>query len=155
MTPHLTETHGLTTHPIWRAWAAMRQRCQNPRHFAFARYGGRGIEVCDRWESFENFRDDMLPTWERGLSLDRIDNDGDYASENCRWATAKQQANNRRAPIKSSGMPLGVSRQNKRHFKATIRLAGRSLFLGSFKTADEAAETYRFARRQVRVYESL
>ena len=88
--------HGLTHSPTYETWHAMIQRCTNPRASNWGYYGGRGITVCDRWlHSFENFLADMgmRPA---DLSLDRIDNDGNYEPGNCRWATAVEQSQNRR-----------------------------------------------------------
>lgn len=89
--------HGMAKHPAYWVWRSMRDRCRLPSHQAYPRYGGRGIEVCKRWEeSFESFWADMKDTYRSGLTLDRVDNNGGYTKGNCRWIDRGAQNRNRR-----------------------------------------------------------
>lgn len=81
--------------PTYQSWKAMKKRCQSPTHDNYARYGGRGIKVCERWQDFRNFLADMGVRPD-GMTLDRIDPDGHYEPANCRWATVDQQNANQR-----------------------------------------------------------
>ncbi len=98
-------THGMTGTAEYRAWKAMRARCANPNEQYFYLYGGRGITVCERWNEFSNFWEDMGPRPSPRHSVDRIDVNGTYEPGNCRWATAQEQRLNQRRTIQKGKPP--------------------------------------------------
>jgi hypothetical protein len=104
-------THGLHSRAEYEVWKSLRQRCFNPHKANFRDYGGRGIKVCERWESFSNFLADMGPPPTPAHSIDRVNNDGDYEPANCRWATIAEQCNNTRANVvfESGGKRMTMS----------------------------------------------
>ena len=89
-------THGMSGHKAFAVWRSMWDRCHLPSHAAYARYGGRGIFVCDRWKLFKNFWEDMGPSWQEGLTLERLDNNAGYYLENCAWRDRIAQGRNKR-----------------------------------------------------------
>ena len=110
-------THGESKTRLYTTWCNVRDRCKNPNAPEYPRYGGRGISVCEEWLSYEPFRDwAMSNGYSSVLSIDRIDNNGDYSPNNCRWATAKEQANNTRRNryLELDGVRLSVSEWARR-----------------------------------------
>jgi len=125
--------HGKEGSRVYNIWGGIKQRCLNSKYHSFHRYGGRGIEVCKEWLSFDAFYADMGDP-PAGASIDRIDNDGNYCKENCRWGTSKQQCRNKstnrllelhgdKIPMSQMAEQSGI---NYRTFKSRIR-AGWSI----------------------------
>jgi len=92
----LNKKHGMYKSPTYMSWKKMKDRCLNPNHMHYHTYGGRGINICDKWMSFEGFFEDMGEMPEKGYSVDRINSDGNYTKENCRWIPRNHQQKNRR-----------------------------------------------------------
>ena len=132
--------HGMFGTREYRTWQGMLTRCNNENCKSYYRYGDRGIVVCERWHKFENFFEDMgyCPD---NLSLDRIDVNGNYCKENCRWADASVQSHNQQG--RGSCEYLGVTfRPKKGKYEAAIWKGGKHYYLGAFKTSIEAATVY-------------
>lgn len=88
--------HGHARHELYGVWRGMVARCHAPSHRAYKNYGARGITVCDAWRTFTNFWEDRAPSWKKGLTLERLDNNGPYCKANCAWETYTHQARNTR-----------------------------------------------------------
>jgi len=131
--------HNMTNTRIYEIWESMKQRCLNEKHPSFNRYGGRGITICDEWLDFENFYNDMIESYSKELTIDRIDNNKGYYKENCRWATKTEQSINRNATkhlfyyndremciseILKNHNPIGISRNGfmDRYYKRGMSL---------------------------------
>ena len=136
---HITHGEALQagrTIEYW-AWASMKRRCNNPHARGYPDYGGRGIQVCERWNRYENFLADMGRKPSPAHSLDRIDVDGNYQPSNCRWATKNQQASNTRKKNRTGF--VGVSAHGP-HWRAEIHINKKRIRVGGFISPELAAK---------------
>lgn len=140
------KTHGQSRSRLYNIWSHMKSRCNLPTGTAWAYYGGRGIKVCPEWDlSFINFQAWAFQNgYAPGLELDRINTDGDYSPENCRWATRSEQMRNtrkRRDAQTSRFKGVSLHSQNKR-WVAQIHFGGKTYHIGLFDSEIEAARAY-------------
>jgi hypothetical protein len=139
--PECRQTHGgcrrTEKRPEYGCWTSLRHRCRNPRHSSWPLYGGRGIKVCSRWDSFEAFLSDMGPRPSPEHSVDRIDSDGDYEPSNCRWATRCEQGFNQRQRVSGAGY-RGVRRSGA-GWAGYVYERRRAIYCGTHPTPELAA----------------
>lgn len=130
-------------HPVYKAWSNMKNRCLNPKSYHYKNYGARGITICDRWLDSSNFINDMLPTWEKGLSIDRINNNGNYEPSNCHWVNQTLQLLNRRINLKSKSGYRGVRwYQSKNKWRAQVTSNFKCYHIGYYHNVVEAAKAF-------------
>lgn len=126
--------HGYKDTRIYRIWKGMRTRCYNPNSKDYCYYGKRGIAICERWNKFENFLEDMGEPPTNKHSIDRINNDGNYEPNNCRWTTQREQIKNSRPRLHHSTGIKGITYTKNHNYR--VRSQGR--YIGSFQTLDLA-----------------
>ena len=136
-------THGLHNNKFYKTWNDMIRRCTNHKATGYKNYGGRGITVCEEWldvVKFIEWCESTCPN-EKGISLDRIDNDLGYSPENCRWVDKSTQAINRRMRRTNTSGFVGVGfNKSKGKWEASLKLNNIYKYIGSFLTIEEAAQ---------------
>ena len=135
---------GVTKHPLYPTYKTMRSRCCNKSHRGYLDYGGRGIMVCDRWlepngAGFRNFLEDMGEKPSEKHSIDRIDVNGNYCKENCRWALPSLQSFNSRKRCTNTSGRTGLKwKKSRQAWEVYIRIDGKETYIGSSKSFEEA-----------------
>ena len=141
------KTHGKRYTRLYKIWINIKDRVLNPKNKRYNDYGGRGITICDDWKNdfipFYNWAMSNGYEENKGLSIDRIDNDGDYSPENCRWTTQTIQCRNQRIKKNNTSGYKGVScNKGNNKYRSYINMDKKGVFLGSFSTAEDGAVAY-------------
>ena len=135
----MSKTHGLSSTLEYKTWQLMKDRCFNPKYRYFHRYGGRGITLSESWMNFQNFWNDMCLRPSNALSIDRINNDGNYCKENCRWATISEQRINRgQFKTNTSGTKGVLWHKHTQKWQARIGVKKKYIYLGIFEHKEAA-----------------
>lgn len=130
--------HGMSGTRIYQCWQDMRQRCENPKNAFYGRYGGRGIKVCEEWSEFLPFYEwAMAHGYREDLTIERVNNDGDYCPANCKWATQHEQSLNKTHLPSKTGY-VGV-RFRANGYQAEFTRNRKFHYVGRFNTAEAAA----------------
>ena len=135
--------HGMHKSRAYQCWADMKNRCDNPENKYYDYYGGRGITYCDKWKTFDGFWEDMKDAYSDDLTLNRRDNDGIYCKENCKWDTKNFQGHMRRKQKNTMFKYIGlVLASNDVFIEAKIKVNECAVYLGTYKTEENAAKAY-------------
>lgn len=133
----------IKSHPLYNTWKSMKARCININCYSYKNYGARGISICDRWNTFSLFCDDMFPSYKKGLSIDRIDNNGNYEPSNCRWANRTTQSRNtRKRKDNTSGYRGVILQKYSGRWISRIKINRKFKYLGYFDYKIDAAICY-------------
>ena len=138
---HRKEQHGLSSIPLYNIWREMRRKCDNPNHKWYPHYGGRGITVCEKWNSsFLSFYEDMSPIYTEGYFIDRIDNNGNYEPGNVKFSPiASSNANKRNNNGKNAS---GCTLFKGKYWRARIKIEKIEYHIGYFKTKEEGEAAF-------------
>lgn len=141
---HKNTKHGLSRHRLYGTWIMMLKRCYDKNHKSYPTYGGNSIKVCDKWHNIENFINDMFPSFVEGLTLDRINTNGNYEKDNCKWSTDIVQSRNiKQIRINNKSGYKGVCwAKNNQKWLSSIVVNRKNKYLGYYDTKEEAAKAY-------------
>lgn len=127
---------------LFKIWQGMKQRCNNPNNKDYELYGGRGIRICEEWDSSASFMEWAIKNgYNEGLTIDRVDVNGNYEPSNCRWATHTQQARNKRMQRNNSVGHNGIHYEKERNkYRTTIYVNNKRVDLGRYNSLEEAVK---------------
>lgn len=135
--------------PTYRTWINMIQRCNNPNASYYSYYGGRGINVCERWMNFENFLEDMGERPSKNHSIERKDSNGDYCLSNCKWGTSQEQGRNRSIQNNNKSGYKGIYKVNKTgKWTAAIGVSKKTIYIGSYEILEDAVQARKKAEQE-------